>query len=100
MILELEGDQAMKSTSRSPNAKSKQRKAGSGKKETKVMKTVRLDRDVLKWVQDEAAIRGLPYQTAINNILREMMLLTYDKSLHAKVKEAIRDVYLNRAKSI
>ena len=70
------------------------------RKETKIMKTIRLDRDVLRWVQEEGAVRGLPYQTVINSILREMMLLTCDQALHAQVKEAIRAVYLARAKKI
>ncbi|OFZ82883.1 MAG: hypothetical protein A2603_11830 [Bdellovibrionales bacterium RIFOXYD1_FULL_55_31] len=70
------------------------------KKSNKLMKTVRFDQEVLKWVQQEAAIRGLPYQTLINQILREMMLLSFDKALHARVQEAIRDAYLERAKNI
>jgi len=68
-------------------------------KVTKIMKTVRLDRDVLRWIQAEASARALPYQTMLNSMLREMMLLSNDGALHAKVKEAIRNVLQKRAKT-
>jgi uncharacterized protein (DUF4415 family) len=42
-------------------------------RENKVQKTLRLDADVLKHFQGLAARKHVPYQTLINNTLREAM---------------------------
>ena len=39
----------------------------------KVMKTVRLDADVLAWLVSEAGERGVGYQTLLSMVLREAM---------------------------
>jgi uncharacterized protein (DUF4415 family) len=42
-------------------------------RETKVQKTLRLDADVLKYFQALSGRKHIPYQTLINNALREAM---------------------------
>lgn len=42
-------------------------------KNTKVQKTVRLDPEVLGWLQDEASKNGFGYQTFLNERLRRDM---------------------------
>jgi len=42
-------------------------------KETKVQTSIRLDGDIMNWLQAEAAKQGLPYQTFINMSLRHVM---------------------------
>ncbi len=39
----------------------------------KVLKTIRLDADVLAWLAAEADERGIGYQTLLNMLLRERM---------------------------
>lgn len=39
----------------------------------KVMKTLRLDADVLRWLMEKAGQRGIGYQTLLNMILRDAM---------------------------
>ena len=40
----------------------------------KVQKTIRLDADVLLWIDEEAEKKGIGYQTHLNALLRELML--------------------------
>ena len=40
----------------------------------KVQKTIRIDADVLLWVDDEAQKKGIGYQTHLNALLRDLML--------------------------
>ena len=42
-------------------------------RENKVQKTLRLDADILKYFQDQSIRKHIPYQTLINNTLREAM---------------------------
>ena len=42
-------------------------------KETKIQTSIRLDADVMNWLQTEAAKLGVPYQTFININLRTLM---------------------------
>ncbi|WII71650.1 BrnA antitoxin family protein [Bdellovibrio sp. 22V] len=42
-------------------------------KETKVLKTIRLDSDVLEWLEQEAEKQGMGYQTFLNWFLRKSM---------------------------
>lgn len=61
------------------------------KKDAKVVKTIRLDLDIIGWLVREADQRGVKYQTLINSILRGAMqsggvVLTEDK-----VREIVRE---------
>jgi uncharacterized protein (DUF4415 family) len=51
----------------------------------KVMKTVRLDAEVLSWLVAEAPKRGVGYQTLLNMLLREAM------RRHAASRNELRD---------
>ena len=42
-------------------------------KDLKVIKTLRLDSDVLKWLDDEGKKQGMGYQTFLNWFLRKSM---------------------------
>ena len=59
----------------------------------KVMKTVRLDADVLEWLISEAADRGIGYQTLLNQTLRAAMKDGNDttKSLRDKIRQIVRE---------
>lgn len=59
-------------------------------KEVKVLKTIRLDLDVLKWLEKEAEKQGMGYQTYLNWFLRKN--LNEDKSVEerlAKLEKAV-----------
>jgi predicted DNA binding CopG/RHH family protein len=43
------------------------------KKSNKIQKTFWLDEDVFEWLVKEAEIRGIPYQTLMNSLLKQMM---------------------------
>ncbi len=43
------------------------------KKANKVQKTFRLDEDVFEWLVHEGESKGIPYQTLMNSILRQIM---------------------------
>jgi len=42
-------------------------------KELKVIKTIRLDMDIVSWLLQQSEKRGIPYQTLINSLLKEAM---------------------------
>lgn len=42
-------------------------------KSTKVLKTIRLDLDIVGWLVQESEKKRLPYQSLINSILKEAM---------------------------
>lgn len=42
-------------------------------KEAKVLKTIRLDSDILSWLEEEAEKQGMGYQTYLNWFLRKSM---------------------------
>lgn len=56
-------------------------------KKAKVLKTIRLDADVLTWLNTEAEKRGIGYQTLLNMLLRERM-----SSSPRDLREEIRDI--------
>jgi uncharacterized protein (DUF4415 family) len=62
-------------------------------KSAKIMKTVRLDADVVHWLVAEADVRGIGYQTLLNQTLREAMLGagTRDTALCDEIREIIRE---------
>lgn len=48
-------------------------KKGKASKDVKVVKTFRLDPEVLEWLQNEAEKQGMGYQTFLNWFLRKSM---------------------------
>lgn len=54
-------------------------------KDLKISKTVRLDADVLLWLQERADEEGMGYQTFLNSLLKKSM-----KSEHGKLDEILR----------
>lgn len=66
-------------------------------KDAKVIKTIRLDVDLIGWLINEADRRGVKYQALINSLLRQAMqgggvILTDEK-----VREIVRDELRKRA---
>ncbi len=60
---------------------------------TKVMKTVRLDAEVLGWLMAEAAERGVGYQTLLNMLLRQAMkgAAGGGKGLREEIRQIVRE---------
>ena len=58
------------------------------KKGNKIQKTFRLDEDVFEWLINEGEKRGLPYQTLMNSLLKQMM--NQEKTLIKRI-ERIED---------
>ncbi len=56
-------------------------------KTTKVQTSIRLDGDVMMWLQATAHEQSIPYQTFINKVLREVM---QKPSLEKRVEELER----------
>lgn len=42
-------------------------------KGSKIQKTFRLDEEVFEWLVKEGGRRGIPYQTLMNSLLKQMM---------------------------
>ncbi len=69
-------------------------------RENKVQKTLRLDADILEYFQAMSTHRRIPYQTLINNALREAMehtghtgvvdLKLLRKEIHSAVQSALK----------
>ena len=60
-------------------SKLKKRPAIKTPKDLKISKTVRLDADVLLWLQEKADEEGLGYQTFLNSFLKKSMKSENDK---------------------
>jgi len=62
-------------------------------KTAKVMKTVRLDADVLNWLIAEADGRGIGYQTLLNLTLRDAMKggKGTSKGLREEIRQIVRE---------
>jgi uncharacterized protein (DUF4415 family) len=60
-------------------SKLKKREAIKSSKDLKVSKTVRLDADVLLWLQEKADEEGMGYQTFLNSFLKKSMRSETDK---------------------
>ena len=65
------------------------------KKGPKVQKTFRLDEEVFEWLVREGETRGIPYQTLMNSLLKQLM--HGDSSLEERV--ARLEAKLNMKKS-
>jgi uncharacterized protein (DUF4415 family) len=62
-------------------------------KTAKVMKTLRLDAEVLRWLMEKAAERGIGYQTLLNMILRDAMRrnAAVPGDLRAEIQAIVRE---------
>ena len=60
-------------------SKLKKRPSAKVSKDLKISKTVRLDADVLLWLQDRADDEGMGYQTFLNSFLKKSMKNENDK---------------------
>jgi uncharacterized protein (DUF4415 family) len=54
-------------------SKLKKRNSVKSSKDLKISKTVRLDADVLLWLQEKAEEEGMGYQTFLNSFLKKSM---------------------------
>jgi len=64
-------------------------------KEKKLQKTFRLDEDVFEWLMVEGKRRGIPYQTLMNSLLKQLM--NQEETLLERVEKI--EVKLNMKKS-
>ena len=64
-------------------------------KGNKLQKTFRLDEDVFEWLVREGKVRGIPYQTLMNSLLKQMM--SQEETLLERVEKI--EVKLNMKKS-
>ena len=60
-------------------SKLKKRPSAKISKDLKISKTVRLDADVLLWLQEKADDEGMGYQTFLNSFLKKSMKNENDK---------------------
>lgn len=79
--------------------KLKNRKQGAvAEKQAKVLKSFRIDLDVLAWLQAEGERRGIPYQTLMNSMLRGMMTgESAPTDLRAEIRQMIQEEFDKRA---
>ena len=56
----------------------------------KVLKTLRLDPEVLVWFRAEGEKQGIPYQTLMNATLRQA-IKSNGQTLHEEIRQIIRD---------
>ncbi len=64
-------------------------------KGNKIQKTFRLDEDVFEWLIKEGEHRGIPYQTLMNSLLKQMM--NHEATLLERVEKI--EAKLNMKKS-
>lgn len=57
----------------------------SQEKGNKIQKTFRLDAEVFEWLVEEGKRRGLPYQTMMNSLLKQIM--NQEESLVARIEK-------------
>ena len=59
---------------------------------TKLSITARLDMDIVSWLKAEAQKKGLPYQTLMNSILKELMhgTLISEHTLRKVIREELK----------
>lgn len=70
-------------------------KKGKKAKETKVIKTFRLDADILSWLENEGEKQGMGYQTFLNWFLRRSM--DSHDSVEERLKKLEQVVYRKKA---
>ena len=59
---------------------------------TKLSITARLDMDIVSWLKLEAEKKGLPYQTLMNSLLKEVMhgTLISEQTLRKVIREELK----------
>lgn len=59
----------------------------------KVMKTIRLDAEVLAWLLERAGEQGIGYQTLLNMLLRDLMSrgVKPQDDLRREIRKIVRD---------
>ncbi len=67
------------------------------KKDAKVIKTIRLDLEIVGWLLQESDRRGVKYQALINSLLREAMQNDGIVLTAEKVREIVRDEIAKQA---
>ncbi|WP_295899547.1 BrnA antitoxin family protein [uncultured Bdellovibrio sp.] len=70
-------------------------KRGKVAKEVKVLKTVRLDSDVLQWLEEEGEKQGMGYQTFLNWFLKKSM--GNEISLEERISKLEKAVFTKKA---
>ncbi|HEY1078693.1 MAG TPA: CopG family antitoxin [Bdellovibrio sp.] len=60
-------------------------------KEVKVIKTIRLDAEILMWLEDEAEKEGVGYQTFLNSFLKKAM--NQEKSVEERLRKLEQAVF-------
>lgn len=70
-------------------------KKGKAAKEVKIIKTFRLDPDVLEWLEVEGEKQGMGYQTFLNWFLRKAM--DGHASLEGRIERLEQVVYKKKA---
>lgn len=63
-------------------------------KEVKVIKTIRLDAEILMWLEDEAEKEGVGYQTYLNSFLKKAM--NQEKSIEERLRKLEQAVFPNK----
>ncbi len=76
-------------------SESSQRVRRQRRKGNKLQKTFRLDEDVFEWLVREGKARGIPYQTLMNSLLKQ--LTSQEESLLERVEKI--EAKLNMKKS-
>lgn len=64
-------------------------------KELKIVKTFRLDAEVIKWLETEGEKQGMGYQTFLNWFLHKAMV--NDKSIESRLEKLEQTVYRKKA---
>lgn len=72
---------------------SKAKRVGA-RKGLKVLKTIRLDPDVLFWLEEEAEKEGVGYQTYLNSFLKKAM--NQEKSFEERLRKLEQTVFPNK----
>lgn len=61
------------------------------RKNLKVVKTIRLDLDIVEWAVKESLNKGMGYQTFINTQLKEAMKRNTQPELRKEIREIVRE---------
>ena len=70
---------------------SKAKRAKKVFKEIKIIKTIRLDAEILMWLEDEAEKEGVGYQTYLNSFLKKAM--NQEKSVEERLRKLEQAVF-------
>lgn len=65
--------------------------------DAKVLKSLRLDPEILVWFREEGERQGIPYQTLINATLKQAMQNGSGKDLKEEIRQIIREELQRKA---